>query len=435
MCYAIPGQLIEIRENGGGVVDYFGEKRNILLDLSDAAVGDYVYAQGGILVRKISTEEALEILSLWKDKFFELKKMDERLSHFSESDLPANTLQILQKVNLKKPLSRQDMLALLKLEDPRELKVLYELANHIRHREHDNASCIHGIIEFSNHCRENCHYCGIRSDRVVKRYRMSVDEIIEVAQHAVDEYGFKALVLQSGEDPWYDEKKLVKIVSTLRAMGILVFLSIGMRDKELYQKLYQAGARAALLRFETSNEDIFRQLRPGASLHERLTLIKQLKSMGYIIATGFIAGLPDETPEDIVNNILLTQSLGPDMYSFGPLIPANDTPLAAQSKLSIDAMLKIIALTRFVDPDSNILVTTALETFDASAKKIALLAGANSMMINVTPMEYRVFYQIYDNRADRNQTVKVGIQSALDLLYSLGRAPTDIGVVEATLTS
>ena len=264
---------------------------------------------------------------------------------------------------------------------------------------------------------------------------MSVDEIIEVAQHAVDEYGFKALVLQSGEDPWYDEKKLVKIVSTLRAMGILVFLSIGMRDKELYQKLYQAGARAALLRFETSNEHIFRQLRPGASLHERLTLIKQLKSMGYIIATGFIAGLPDETPEDIVNNILLTQSLGPDMYSFGPLIPAIDTPLAAQSKLSIDAMLKIIALTRFVDPDSNILVTTALETLDASAKKIALLAGANAMMINVTPMEYRVFYQIYDNRADRNQTVKVGIQSALDLLYSLGRAPTDIGVVEATLTS
>lgn len=142
-----------------------------------------------------------------------------------------------------------------------------------------------------------------------------------------------------------------------------------MRDKQLYQTLYQAGARAALLRFETSNENIFKRLRPATSLNERIELIQQLKSMGYIIATGFIAGLPDETPEDIVNNILLTKSLDPDMYSLGPFIPTLDTPLAAHSKLSMDAVLKIIALTRFVDPNSNILVTTALETLDASAKK------------------------------------------------------------------
>lgn len=427
MCYVIPAKLIGI-EGNIGIIDYFGEHRRVLLDLEDLQIGDYVYAQGGVLVRKIPEKEALEILETWKEVFFELKKTDEALSRIDEGKLSDNALNILQKVNLRKSLKPQEMLSLFELDDNQELSVLYEVANNVRQRMHGNASCVHGILEFSSYCTNNCFYCGIRKDKVVKRYRMSVDEIIASAKVAVDKYRFKALVLQSGEDDWYDEDKLITIVKALRKMGILIFLSIGMRSSETYRKLYEAGARAALLRFETSNKEIFARLRPGTTLEDRVNLIKELKNIGYVIATGFIIGFPGETNEDLVNNILLTKSLGPDMYSFGPLIPTMGTPLEAQKKVAKDLVLKTIAISRFVDSSSNILVTTALETLDEGAKREALLAGANSMMINMTPLQYRPLYSIYDNRVDLSKEIDNSIKDTIDLLSSLGRSPIDIGV-------
>ena len=256
MCYAIPAKLISI-DGQTGVIDYFGEERKILLDLDDIKVGDYVYAQGGVLVRKISQKDALEILDHWKDVFFELKKTDAALAKLDQDKLSPNALAVLQKVNLRKSLTKKEMLALFELQDPQELQVLYEIANSVRQREHGNASCVHGIIEFSNYCHSSCYYCGIRCENDLPRYRMSVEEIIATAKDAVDNYGFKAVVLQSGEDLWYDDNKLVTIVKEVRKLGVLVFVSIGSRSKETYRRIYEAGARAALVRFETSNPAIF----------------------------------------------------------------------------------------------------------------------------------------------------------------------------------
>jgi biotin synthase len=325
VCYAIPGKLVEIDDNIG-TIDYFGEKRKVIID-SHVKVGDYVYAQGGVLINKISEKEAEEILKFWKEKFFELKEIDKVLSRVEDIRVSDNILEILQKVNLNKELSKEELLLLLDLKDDEELKLLYETANNVRQKDHDNACCVHGIIEFSNYCKQDCFYCGIRNGNTIKRYRMEVDEIIETAKNAVSEHGFKALVLQSGEDDYYDEEKLLKIVKEVRKLNVLVFLSIGNRSKELYKKLYDVGARAALLRFETSNESIFQKLRPGNNLKDRIQLIKDLKEMGYVIATGFIVGLPEETNEDIINNILLTKSFDADMHSFGPLITAKGTPI------------------------------------------------------------------------------------------------------------
>ncbi|MBU0743822.1 MAG: radical SAM protein, partial [Gammaproteobacteria bacterium] len=425
--YAIPAKLIAI-DGQTGTIDYFGEKRKILLDLEGIEIGDYVYAQGGVLVRKIPADEAKEILSHWEGIFFELKKTDEALAKIDQSKMSPNALAVLQKVNLRKSLTSKEMLSLFELQDPQELKVLYEIANNVRQREHGNASCVHGIIEFSNHCRGNCHYCGIRSEQDITRYRMSVDEIIAVAKRAVDDYDFKALVLQSGEDLWYDDEKLIAIVKAIRKMGVLIFISIGSRSKETYQKLFDAGARAALIRFETSNKDIFEKLRPGTTLADRTQLIKDIKAMGYVLATGFMIGLPGETLEDLVQNILLTKYLAPDMYSFGPLIPTAGTPLEGVLKVSKDLVLKTTAISRFVDSNSNILVTTALETLDASARREALLAGANSMMINFTPDNYKELYNIYDNRVDVGKEIGQNIKDTVQLLYDLGRSPTDIGL-------
>ncbi len=427
MCYAIPAKLVSI-DGQTGTIDYFGEKRKILLDLDDLKIGDYVYAQGGVLVRKIPEKDALEILEHWKNIFFELKKTDAALAKIDQDKLSPNALAVLQKINLRKSLTKNEMLALLELQDPMELQVLYEIANNVRQREHGNASCVHGIIEFSNYCHNSCYYCGIRKESDLPRYRMSVEEIIAAAKEAVDVHGFKALVLQSGEDLWYDDDMLITIVKEVRKLGVLVFVSLGSRSKETYRKLYEAGARAALVRFETSNKDIFAKLRPGTDLDERIDLIKYLKEIGYVLATGFMIGLPGETNEDIANNILLTKYLAPDMYSFGPLMPASDTPLKNEPKVTKDLVLKTIAISRFVDSNSNILVTTALETLDKNAKKEALLAGANSLMINITPIKYRQLYTIYDNKADSEKEVAQSIKETVELLYELGRAPTDIGV-------
>ena len=427
MCYAIPAKLIAI-DGEIGIIDYFGEKRKILLDLDDLKIGDYVYAQGGVLVRKIPPKNALEILDHWKDIFFELKKTDAALAKIDQDKLSSNALAVLQKINLRKTLTKKEMLGLLELQEPRELQVLYEIANNVRQREHGNASCVHGLIEFSNYCHSSCYYCGIRQESDLPRYRMDIDEIIVTAQDAVNKYGFKALVLQSGEDLWYDDTKLTTVIKEIRKMGVLVFVSLGLRSKETYRQLYNAGARAALVRFETSNRDIFAKLRPATNLDDRVELIKELKKIGYVLATGFIIGLPGETHEDIVNNILLAKYLAPDMYSFGPFIPASKTPLANVTKVTKDLVLKTIAVTRFIDSGSNILVTTALETLDQDAKKTALLAGANSMMVNITPEKYRQFYAIYDNKAGLEKEIDQSVQGTIELLYGLGRAPTDIGV-------
>jgi biotin synthase len=425
VCYAIPGKLVEIKGNIG-VVDYFGERRNVLLD-ADASVGDYVYAQGGVLISKISAEEAKKTLALWEEQFFRLKEVDRKMSAV-EQDSSSKALSILQKLNVHGKINKHEMLSLLAMKEPNELKLIYDFANNLRQKENDNACCVHGILEFSNNCKNDCHYCGIRNSSSIKRYRMGVDEIISNAKDAIERLGFKAVVLQSGEDTWYDDEKLAAIVREIRSMGVLVFVSVGVRSKETYKKLYDAGARAVLLRFETANNKTFDSLRPGTSFDERIELIRYAKQLGYIVATGFIVGLPGETDEDLVNNILLTKSLGADMYSFGPLIPAEGTPLQDFPRTTKERLLKTIALSRFADPQAKILVTTAFETLDKGARKDGLLAGANSLMLNITPARYRRLYQIYPGRPDTERSIDDGIKETVELLYSLGRAPTDLGL-------
>ncbi|MBU0953347.1 MAG: [FeFe] hydrogenase H-cluster radical SAM maturase HydE [Nanoarchaeota archaeon] len=423
MCYAIPGRVVSIKGQIA-VVDYFGEQRTVLNDNDDIQPGDYVYAQGGILINKIAEKDAREILGFWKEKFFELKKIDAQYSKLHTSG-EGELLRILQRVNVKQKLNNEEFIYLLNLQTKEEQSLLFETANVVRQKEHDNACCVHGIIEFSNYCRCDCFYCGLRKSTSQKRYRMTPEEIISAATYAVNELGFKALVLQSGEDEWYDEEKLVTLVKEIRKLNVLIFLSIGERSKALYKKLYETGARAVLLRFETSNKEIFQNLRPGTNLEQRLDLIRYAKELGYIVATGFLIGLPGETEEDILNNIMLTKSLGADMYSFGPLIPAAGTPLEKEPLGEKSAVLKTIAVTRLLDRKAKILVTTALETLGDNAKKEGLLAGANSLMINVTPPTYRDLYIIYPKHG---KEVKKAIQETIDLLYSLGRAPTDLGL-------
>ena len=326
MCYAIPGKVVKIELKkcshgsckGSGnisIIEYFGEHRKALNEYDDLKVGEYVYAQGGVVVNRIPEQDALEILDIWKEKFFELKKADKELSSITKNnkDVSTNLFAVLKKVNLRKKLTNDDLRYLLSIKDKNELRLLYETSNNVRQKIHDNACCVHGIIEFSNNCRQNCEYCGIRRDAKINRYRMTKEEIIETAKNAAEKLNFKALVLQSGEDEYYSDEMLCEIIKEIRKLNVLIFVSFGVRSKESYKKFYDAGAIAILLRFETSNKKLFETMRKGTSFDERIELIKYAKKLGYVIATGFIIGLPGETDEDLLNNILLAKSLEPDM--------------------------------------------------------------------------------------------------------------------------
>ena len=392
MCYAIPGRVIDINE-GIVTVEYFGEKKKAKNDFFQLATGDYVYAQGGFVIQKISPRDAEPLLETWKEMFFKLQEIDFKLA--------------------------------------RETKNLYQRANNLRQRYHGNSCCVHGIIEFSNYCCNDCLYCGIRnSNNGLPRYRMGIEEILEAARVAVRELGFKALVLQSGEDTWYDEEKLSSIVTQIKEkFPCLIILSIGERDEKLYERLYKLGARGALLRFETSNSSIYEKMRPGHSLNTRLDLIKRLREIGYLIMTGFLIGLPGQTKEDILGDIKLTHSLGAEMFSFGPFIPHPQTPLGDISSPSVETVLETIANARIMNPEAKILVNTSFETLDKkNAVRLGLMAGANSLMVNVTPQKYRKLYDIYPGRAGIDLDITERINSVVTILRTIGRAPTDLGL-------
>jgi biotin synthase len=259
---------------------------------------------------------------------------------------------------------------------------------------------------------------------------MSLEEILAAARFAVHKLKFKALVLQSGEDPWYDEERLAYLVKRIREESpSLIILSLGERDFSLYERLYKEGARGALLRFETADPQSYAKLRPGRELKDRLELIKKLHKLGYLVMTGFLIGLPGEKEEDIKKNIELTNFLAADMFSFGPFIPHPDTLLANTPLVSTETVLNIIANARILNPKAQILVNTSFETLDReNALRLGLMAGANSLMINVTPRKYQRLYDIYPERAGIEDNVEKRIENIIQLLRSIGRAPTDLGL-------
>lgn len=432
MCYSIPGKVIDIQKNIA-LIDYFGEKKEALIDVEDIKIGDYVYAQGGVIVQDLQEDEALSILNSWEEIFFQLKEKDRRLAEESVSATVKDFIisETLEKAEKGGTLTKDEILTLLTRKDTDELDLIYQAANRIRQRVHKNSSCVHGIIEFSNICKNDCAYCGIRRDNHnLKRYRMKVDEIVDVVTSATEDLGFKAFVLQSGEDDYYTTERLIEIVQKIRdRCGLLIFLSIGERDRESYKELYDAGARGVLFRFETSSPGLYEKLHTTLRYENRIRILKDLKDIGYIIATGSLIGLPCQSDEDLIEDILLAGSFEPEMYSFGPFIPHPATPLAAAQAVDIDRALKILSIIRLINHDANILVTSALETLSGrdGAKK-ALMAGGNSMMINLTPERYRGLYSIYPGKDEGGKKIQERISETISLLHSLGRAPTDIGI-------
>lgn len=430
MCYTIPALVEEVRK-GVATISYFGERKEAFCELVSLSPGDYVYAQGGYVIEKILPAQAQKTLKAWKEVFFQLRRRDAASAALKSTDISADLKlqKMLEKARKNIVISKDDALYILSLKDAQAWQLVKRTANYLRQKYHNNSCCVHGILEISNICARDCAYCGISSSSGVVRYRLSQNQILEAAAEAINKFGFKSLVLQSGEECGYTSQELAQIVKKIKQQfPVLIFVSFGEVGIPGLRRLYDAGARGLLLRFETSNPALYKKLHPGYNLNSRLEHLKAAYQMGYLIITGGLIGLPGAANEDLVNDIMLASSLHAEMFSFGPFLPHPFTKLADCSVPSEEDVLGSLALARLMCAQkAKILITTAYETLSSSARQNGLMAGGNSIMINVTPLKYRGLYSIYPNRAHQGQTVAVQVRQALAMLKEFGRGPTDLG--------
>jgi biotin synthase len=306
----------------------------------------------------------------------------------------------------KEDLNKEYIVFLLKLEKKKDLDKLFKRADEVRKKYIGDDVHIRGILEFSNYCRNDCLYCGIRkSNSKLGRYRINSDEIVKIAKNAVHNLGFSTVLLQSGEDEFYTTEIIEALIKDIiTECGCRVALSIGERSVKEYKKFYDAGARRVLIRFETSNDGLFENLHPKESItknsfEKRVLLIKELKKIGYEVGAGPMIGLPGQGVEDLAEDILFYNKLNINMAGMGPFIAHPDTPLGGSSNGTFEMSLKMIAVTRLVCKDIFISATTALQTLNrVNGREKALLAGANLLMPNITPQKYREMYQLYPNK-------------------------------------
>lgn len=315
-------------------------------------------------------------------------------------DIPA----IIATAETTHTLAKEEIITLLANNDGALDDALFAAADRVRRRYVGDEVHLRGLIEFSNTCRQNCLYCGLRRDNQnVVRYRLEPDQIIDFARKAKD-YGYRTLVLQSGEDPYYTLEKMQYIIGEIKKLGVAITLSIGEKSCEEYRILKEAGADRYLLRIETTDRRLYEELDPGMSYDNRLRCLRDLKALGYEVGTGCLIGLPGQTLASLADDILFFKELDADMIGVGPFIPNPDTPLKETGGGTFALSRKVMAITRLLLPDANIPATTAMETLDENGRLIALQSGANVVMPNVTEGDYRRMYQLYPGKICINDT-------------------------------
>jgi biotin synthase len=308
------------------------------------------------------------------------------------------------------------------------LCALFKDADRIRRKYAGDRIHLRGLIEFSNYCSQDCLYCGLRrSNRKVKRYRMPYAQIFDACRNA-SEQGLKTIVLQSGEDRHYKIKDLCALIADIKKLNVAITLSIGELTYTQYKQLKAAGADRYLLRFETSDPRLYAVLRPGRSLARRLRCLSWLDTLGYEVGSGTMVGLPGQTAGSIADDICLFKKLDLDMIGIGPFIPHPNTPLAKSAGGSLELVLKTVALTRIATKNTNIPATTAVGTIDVQGRQKALCCGANILMPNMTPVQYRKLYEIYPDKICITEDALTYNGRVSRLIRSLGRTiATDFG--------
>jgi biotin synthase len=295
-------------------------------------------------------------------------------------------------------LSKEEILILLNCPEE-DSDIIFQTADAVRKKEVGDQVHLRGLIEFSNYCKKNCEYCGIRGkNKSIERYRLNKEEILETALRA-ESLGYRSVVMQSGEDPYFTAEVLADIITTIKAhTDLAITMSAGEFTYEEYKTIKEAGADRYLLRFETSSEELYKNLHPDSDFKQRMECLHMLNDLGYQVGSGFMVGLPGETPEILADNLLLLQRLDLDMAGIGPFLPNSDTSLAGAAGGTLINSLKAVALARLLLRNAHIPATTAMGSLDPKGREKALQSGANVVMPNVTPEEFREMYQLYPNK-------------------------------------
>ena len=307
--------------------------------------------------------------------------------------------------------------------DPAARAPLALAADSVRRKVYGNAVYIRGLIEFTNHCKNNCYYCGIRAgNKKVRRYRLTESEILNCCDKGY-RLGFRTFVLQGGEDPYFDDERLCALVAAIRRRhpDCAITLSVGEREKESYRRLKAAGADRYLLRHETATPEHYRLLHPASlSLEHRKNCLWHLKELGYQTGSGFMVGSPGQKPEHLVADLRFLQKLQPAMIGIGPFIHHPDTPFKDCPDGSAELTLKLISLLCLLFPYALLPATTALSTLAADGRARGLQAGANVVMPNLSPMEVRDLYRLYSGKSHSGAESAEGLRSLRALVKAAG---------------
>lgn len=311
-------------------------------------------------------------------------------------------LELIKKAEELHQLTKDEIVSLLNSNEYD--KELFEAADRVRRKYVGDEVHLRGLIEFTNICKRNCLYCGLRAQNSnIKRYRLQPEEIVDLAKKAVG-YGYKTLVLQGGEDDYYNVERMTYIIKEIKKLNVAMTLSLGEKTTEEYKAYKEAGADRYLLRIETTDKKLYEDMDPGMSHEERMRCLEDLKALDFEVGTGCLVGLPNQTMESLAEDILFFKSINADMIGIGPFIPNEDTPLKDEKGGDFTVSLKVMAITRLLLPDINIPATTAMESLNKQGRIIALQSGANVVMPNVTEGEYRKLYALYPGKICVNDT-------------------------------
>ena len=334
--------------------------------------------------------------------------------------------QIIDHIVSTRNLTLEQLAGLMATEDQEVVGYLFHQSHQLAQRIYGNKIFIRGLIEISNHCKNDCLYCGIRRSRTdVHRYRLSKEDILQCCQQGYS-LGFRTFVLQGGEDGWFTDERMCDIVAAIRQQfpDCAITLSLGERSRESYQRLFDAGANRYLLRHETADPKHYSRLHPDdMSYDNRMHCLHDLKEIGYQVGCGFMVGSPFQTVENLFQDLQFIRSFQPQMVGIGPFIPASGTPFADRPSGTVDATLRLLALIRLLHPQVLLPATTALGTLHPQGRELGILAGANVIMPNLSPAAQRADYSIYDNKLS---TGSEAAETVNDTRYRLGKLDVEV---------
>lgn len=308
---------------------------------------------------------------------------------------------LILKLEKEQRLSKEEWTQLIEGRTKELAEFLFERAREVRHAHYGREVYIRGLIEFTNYCRNDCYYCGIRkSNSCLSRYRLTEEEILSCCRNGY-ELGFRTFVLQGGEDGWFTRERTTALIRRIHEEfpDCAITLSVGEREREEYQEYFDAGANRFLLRHETADEEHYRYLHPAElSLKHRKECLWNLRHIGYQVGSGIMVGSPGQTAEHLAEDLLFLQELQPHMVGIGPFIPHKDTPFKEEKAGTLELTLFLLGLVRLMLPKALMPATTALSTIHPDGRKMGILAGANVVMPNLSPQENRKLYSLYDNK-------------------------------------